>query len=76
MLKSFGAQSLKQAVSIPTYAITYSNMAHNQSFYLEPNEVPDGWGVWCAYALAPKSIPVQHLVSWYHVIIGDGISRD
>ena len=75
MLKSFGAQSLKQAVSIPTYAITCSSMAHNQSFYMEPNEIPDGLGTRWAYVLAPKSTLVQHLDSWYYTTIGDGISR-
>ena len=69
-------RALNVVVSIPTYAITYSNMTHNQSFYMEPNEILDGFGAWWAYGLAPKSTPVQHLDSWYHSTTGDGISRD
>ena len=44
MLEPFGTQSLEHAVSIPTYGATYSNMTHNHSFYMEPNEILDGLG--------------------------------
>ena len=66
---------MHNAVSMPTYGATYSNMTQNQSFYMAPNEILDGLEVWWAYVLAPKSALVQHLDSWYHTTIGDGISR-
>ena len=76
MVESFGTQSPKQAVSIPTYGATHNRKGQNQSFYIWPNEILDGLGVWRACVLAPTRALVQHLDSEHSTSMGCTISRD
>ena len=74
-MQSFGTQSPKQAVSDPTYATTHSSWVRNQSFWMRPNKTLDGLGVSCAFVLASKRAPVQHLDSGNSTTMGGDITR-